>query len=193
MPVIMCVPWGNQDPAPSLYYCFLTVPPLSLHPLPSLISNCLNLPLGTLGRLNEAHFLKIRNRGHRKPFVPRSPIGPCFVSLLPTFNSSWYLSDRTVKWPVLATPLLPPPLLAALPPHAYAYKPLPGVFKRFIKWYRTWYMKPWVITRKFCSGGTNFKFTVSDQELRKSCFLKPQSIKESVSPVNYVWVAFTFL
>ena len=27
-----------------MHYCFLTAPPLSLHPLPSLISNCLNLP-----------------------------------------------------------------------------------------------------------------------------------------------------
>ena len=37
-----------------------TVPPLSPHPLPSLISNCLNLLVGTLGRswrLNEAEFL----------------------------------------------------------------------------------------------------------------------------------------
>ena len=37
----------NQDPAPRLHYCFLTAPPLSLHPLPSLISNSLNLPFGT--------------------------------------------------------------------------------------------------------------------------------------------------
>ena len=50
----------NQDPAPRLHCCFLTVPPLSLHPLPSLISNCLNLPFGTQGRswrLNEDYFL----------------------------------------------------------------------------------------------------------------------------------------
>ena len=32
---------GNQDPAPRLHYCYLTAPPLSLHPFPSLISNCL--------------------------------------------------------------------------------------------------------------------------------------------------------
>ena len=44
----MCIPWGRT--APGLYYCFLTVSPLSLHPLPSLISNCLNLPFGTQGR-----------------------------------------------------------------------------------------------------------------------------------------------
>ena len=40
----------NQDPAPRLCYCFLTVPPLSVYTLPSLISNCLNLPFGTQGR-----------------------------------------------------------------------------------------------------------------------------------------------
>ena len=40
----------NQDPDPRLYYCFLTASPLSLHPLPSLISNCLNLSVGTWGR-----------------------------------------------------------------------------------------------------------------------------------------------
>ena len=75
---------GNQDPASRLYYCFLTAPPLSLLPLPSLISNHLNLPLGTQGRswrLNEAHFLKTRNGGHRQDFVPRSPAGPCLVIL----------------------------------------------------------------------------------------------------------------
>ena len=44
----MCIPWGRT--APRLYYCFLTVSPLSLHPLPCLISNCLNLPFGTQGR-----------------------------------------------------------------------------------------------------------------------------------------------
>ena len=50
----------NQDPAPRLHYCFLTALPLSLHPLPSLISNCLNLLFGTQGgsrRLNEAYIL----------------------------------------------------------------------------------------------------------------------------------------
>ena len=37
----------NQDPAPRLHYSFLASPPLSLHALPSLISNCLNLPFQT--------------------------------------------------------------------------------------------------------------------------------------------------
>ena len=50
----MCPLRGNQDPSPRLHHCFLT--PLSPHPLPSLISTCLNPPVGTLGRswrLNE--------------------------------------------------------------------------------------------------------------------------------------------
>ena len=62
----------NQDPAPRLYYCFLTAPPFFLHSLPSLINNCLILPFGTQGRsrrLNEAYFLQTRN-GTRKGFVP---------------------------------------------------------------------------------------------------------------------------
>ena len=79
---------GNQDPAPRLHYCFLTAPPLSLHPLPSLISNCLNLPFGTQersGRLDEAYFLQTRNRGHRKASVPRS------------LQGSWTVKKQTVS------------------------------------------------------------------------------------------------
>ena len=39
---------GSCPTAALLYiYIFLTLPPLSLHPLPSLISNCLNLLMGT--------------------------------------------------------------------------------------------------------------------------------------------------
>ena len=38
-------------PKGCMHYCFLTVPPLSEHPLPFLISICLNLPFGTQGRL----------------------------------------------------------------------------------------------------------------------------------------------
>ena len=77
---------GNQDPAPGLYYCFLTVPPLSLHPLLSLIINCLSLSLGSQGRLcrlKEVHFLKTRSGECRKAFVPRSPTGPCSVAFHP--------------------------------------------------------------------------------------------------------------
>ena len=84
---------GNQDPALKLHYCFLPVPPMSLHPLSSLISDCLNLFLGTQGRswrLNETHFLRTRNGGHRKTFVPRSPAGLCTVSI---WLSRWAWSN----------------------------------------------------------------------------------------------------
>ena len=43
-----------------------------LHPLPSLIKNCLNLPFGTQGsssRLNETYILQTRNQGHKSPFL----------------------------------------------------------------------------------------------------------------------------
>ena len=67
---------GNQDPAPRLHYCSLIIPPLSLHPLPSLINSCLNLPIGTQGRswrLNEAYFLYSKNWGTQKSFCAQEP------------------------------------------------------------------------------------------------------------------------
>ena len=70
----LCVSLQEEPgPAPRLHYCLLTSSPLSLHPLPSLISNCLNLPFGTPGRswrLNEAYFLQTRNEGHGKDLYP---------------------------------------------------------------------------------------------------------------------------
>ena len=48
--ILFCVSLDvGLGPAPRLS-CSLVVPCLSLHPLPSLISNCSNLPFGTLGR-----------------------------------------------------------------------------------------------------------------------------------------------
>ena len=40
----------NQDPTPRLLYCFLTVPPLTLYPLPSIINSCPNLSFRTQER-----------------------------------------------------------------------------------------------------------------------------------------------
>ena len=65
----------NQDPAPRLHYCFLTTPSLSLQPLPSLISNCLNLPFETQG-------MSWRLEGDRKVSMFRSPTGSCLDLLL---------------------------------------------------------------------------------------------------------------
>ena len=84
--------------------------PLSLHLLPSLISNCLNLSLGTQGRpwwLNEFHFLKTRSGGHRKTFAPRSPTGPCSVSWwgMSLFLSSFHITEawrgKELAWGVI--------------------------------------------------------------------------------------------
>ena len=87
MPILLCVILeGKPGPSPKTVVLLLldyssfvfASPPFP----PSHISNCLNLPVGTQGRswrLNEAHFLKTRDGGHRKAFVPRSPTGPCLV------------------------------------------------------------------------------------------------------------------
>ena len=53
------------------------------HHLPSLINNCLNLPIGTQGRsrrLNESCFPNQRNGGHRKALCPGDPQGPASES-----------------------------------------------------------------------------------------------------------------
>ena len=71
----------NQDPAPRLHYCYLTTSPLSLHPLPSPISNCWNLPLGTHGRSWRLKpFPKKQEMGGTGKLVLRSPTGLCLVS-----------------------------------------------------------------------------------------------------------------
>ena len=89
---------AKQDSVPSLHCCFLTAAlltaaPLSLHPFPSLISNCLNLPCGTQGkswRLRPIPYKK-RNVGHRKVSMPRSPAGPCSVSSANTNSENSFL------------------------------------------------------------------------------------------------------
>ena len=68
----------HQDPAPRLQYCFLTAPPLSLHPLPSLINSCLNLPFGTQGRswrLKPIPYKQETGDTERLP-CPGAPQGP---------------------------------------------------------------------------------------------------------------------
>ena len=77
----MCIPWGST--APELHCCFLSVSPLSLHPLPSLISNCLNLPFGTQGRSWRLESVPYEQEEHGKASVLRRPTGPCSASLLP--------------------------------------------------------------------------------------------------------------
>ena len=63
-----------EEPRPCqrLHYCFLTAPPLSLHPLPSLISNSLNLSLelreSQRGRMKPISYKQ--EWGTQKGFVP---------------------------------------------------------------------------------------------------------------------------
>ena len=80
--IIMYIPSGGTQTPHLLYYGFLTFPPLYLHSLTSLISNCLNMPFGTQGRsrrLNGAYFLQTRNedpgRGIEKVVPRRAPLG----------------------------------------------------------------------------------------------------------------------
>ena len=62
----------EADPALSLHHYLLTVPPLFPCFLPSLISNCLNLPFGTLGRFRRLKLFTYKHeKGKGKAFVPR--------------------------------------------------------------------------------------------------------------------------
>ena len=71
----------NQDPAPRLHYCFLTLPPSSL----------ITVPICPL-KLREGHgswSLFSRNRGHRKSSEPRSSTGFYSVSIACPKIWSW--------------------------------------------------------------------------------------------------------
>ena len=48
--ILKCSLRQRQSPVPRLHYCFLAAPPLSLHPLPYLIINYLNLLIRTQGK-----------------------------------------------------------------------------------------------------------------------------------------------
>ena len=81
---IMYIPWEGTR---TLHYgVFLTVPPLLLYSLPSLVSSCLNLPFRTQGRSrirNEVYFLQTSNGGNGTNLYPGDPIGSCSVSVPP--------------------------------------------------------------------------------------------------------------
>ena len=111
----MCIPWGRT--APGLYYCFLTVSPLSLHPLPSLFKPALWNSEKVIEA--EAYSLQTRNREHRKASVLRRPIGPCSASLLPAagqllsqppvFRSPDVLEEADLGVPTCPGMHVPPP------------------------------------------------------------------------------------
>ena len=97
MPVLLSVSLeretGSSPKAVLLFDFFSLV--FASPPFP--ISNCLNLSLGTQRRswrLNEAYFLRRRNRGHRKAFVSGSPTGPCSVTFPPLSLLHFYLEEN---------------------------------------------------------------------------------------------------
>ena len=99
--ILLCIFLEKEpDPGPKLHYCFCSSPVSAT--LPSLISNCLNLPFGTQGKVLEAevYSLKIRYGGHRKACVPRSPTGPCSVSSSAESSQSHHrsFSQKSVEW-----------------------------------------------------------------------------------------------
>ena len=75
----------EEEPGPcsKAALLFLVCYSLSLHPLPSFISNCLNLSFRTQGKLWRLKLIPQTQEkgGHRKASVPRSFTGPCSVSL----------------------------------------------------------------------------------------------------------------
>ena len=71
--VLLCIALEVKlRPCPKAALLFPYCSSLALHPLTSLITKCLNLPFGTQRGSG--------NWGHRKAFVPRSPIVSCLVA-----------------------------------------------------------------------------------------------------------------
>ena len=81
------LPEEKPAPSPLLHYCFF------LPSLTSLVSNCLNMPFGTPGRLRKlkVFFLQIRNGRHGKTFVPRR------APQCPAQLQSFYLHNPLVE------------------------------------------------------------------------------------------------
>lgn len=72
--IVMCILEGNQDSAPGLHYCFLTVPPLvsvSLPFLTSCISALLCWNSGNVLGAEWSLYPSNKKWGHRKAFVPK--------------------------------------------------------------------------------------------------------------------------
>ena len=96
--ILFCISLG-AGPCPKASLFFLDCScKLSQHPLPSLISSCLNLPFRTQGRswrLKKAYFLQTRNIG----FVPTSLIGSCSFQEyeLGMLRELWELSGQMLE------------------------------------------------------------------------------------------------
>ena len=92
----MCIPWGRTR---TLHYC-LTAPPLSLHPLPSLISSCLNLPFATQGRpwrLKPIPYKQETGNTERLP-CPRAPQNPAWFQGWELFSNIFGIKNLRQIW-----------------------------------------------------------------------------------------------
>ena len=74
----MCPSRGIQNPAPRPCYCCLTVPPLSLHPLPPLISNIWTCLL-ELRQAMEAEWAPFPKKWGHRFLCPGAPEGPAWL------------------------------------------------------------------------------------------------------------------
>ena len=91
----------TQCPAPGLHYCLLAAPPLSLHPLSPLVSDCMNLPFGTLeGSGGWNRFPTNQEWEHTKVCLPKSPTVSWFVSLAPNKRGPHCLDMSVSRVPV---------------------------------------------------------------------------------------------
>ena len=77
---VMCITWGEPGLCPKVALLFLGGSSLSLHLLPSLISNCSNLPFRTQGRSRRLESVPYKQEtGDRKASVPRNPRRSCSI------------------------------------------------------------------------------------------------------------------
>ena len=76
--IVMCFPKGGTRTLPQA--CTIVAPPLSLHPLPSLITDICSWYLEFWeGNGGWSLFPTNKKQGQIQAFVPRSPIGSCSV------------------------------------------------------------------------------------------------------------------
>ena len=114
--IVVCIPWwGTRTLLHSYTIVFLDYFSLVSNPLPFIISNCLNPPVGTQGRswrLSEACSLWSKRRGTQKGFCAQEPHGVLLCIILasqgtslpsprkshPPQLPSWFRSPDKYEW-----------------------------------------------------------------------------------------------
>ena len=73
----------------------MAAPTLCMHPLPSLISSCLNLPFGTQGRSGRQESDHYKEQGTEKSFIqkPRVLLGFSAENLFIQFKIQYFLTS----------------------------------------------------------------------------------------------------